>query len=296
MLTYGQLITEVQDVTGDYSDETLVAFKRNLNIANRKINALIKRYVTRTSKTTDTVANQQYYQLPEDCIRVSGVVVTVGTRQIPLIEVADETAWDRINLNNFSLGGVPGYFFVRGIDEIGIWPKPSQGEENALKVYYEPRQPQLIKDDFTAGTVTVTEGSQTITHSGTGFSQDMVGRVFQTTDGDGLWYRISGFTSTSVLTLEQYYQGQSGSGRNFIIGEAPIIPEEYHLSLVDFAAWRHYLGRKDKDTARDFQSLWESAIDEIQETYGNKTTSGVIDDVPSDLGGSMFYLPPNNIT
>jgi hypothetical protein len=296
MLTFGQLISGTQDLIGDYSVDSLAGIKRNLNIANKKLNSLLRRYATRTSKTTDTVANQTYYQLPEDCVRVTGVVVIRDGKEYPLTEVADETMWRNINLTQYAMSDLPGLFFVRGLDEIGIYPATSDATEDGLEVYYEPRQPQLTKDDFESGTVTVAQGSQTITHSDAGFSQDMVGRYFQTTDGDGLWYKIGGFTSTSVLTLEQYYQGMSGSGRNFIIGEAPIIPEEYHESLMDYAAWRHYLGRKDRQTAADFQNLWVGAIEEMQENYGNKTSSMVLDDIPTMENTSIFQLPPNNIT
>lgn len=296
MFTFGQLISGTQELTGDYSLDSLAALKRRLNTANKKVNAIVRRYVTRTSKTTDTVAGQVYYQLPEDCVRVSGVIVIRDGKEYPLTEVADETTWRQINLTQYAMSDLPGLFFVRGMDEVGIYPATSDATVDGLEVYYEPRQPQLTKDDFTTGTVTVAQGSQLINHSGTGFSQDMIGRYFQTTDGDGLWYRISGFNSTSQLVLEQYYQGMSGSGRAFIIGEAPIIPEEYHESLMDYAAWRHFLGRKDKQTADTYKDLWDAAIEELQENYGNKTTSMVLDDIPTGELGSIFQLPPNNIT
>jgi len=295
MFTFGQLISGTQELTGDYSAESLARIKRNLNTANDKINAIIKRHVTRTSKTTDTVADQIYYQLPEDCVRVTGVNIVRDEKTYPLVEVASEYQWQQILLNGFPVSDLPGMFFVKGMDEIGVYPATSEATENGLEVYYEPRQPQLTKDDYTTGTVTVALGSQLINHSAAGFSQDMIGRFFQTTDGDGLWYRIGGFNSTSQLVLEQYYQGASGSGRSFIIGEAPIIPSEYHESLQDYAAWRHFLGRKDKTTADDYKSFWDAAIDEIQEVYGNKTSSAVLDDVPIDEIGSVFNLPPNNI-
>lgn len=295
MLTFGQLVQGTQALVGDTSTDSVAQIKQSINMANSKVSALMRRYFTRMSKTTGIVANQQYYQLPEDAVRVTGVVVSINGINYPLEEVIDEMMWRKVNLTTTGTIVIPTYYFVRGNNEIGLWPRPSQTTANALEVFYEQRQPRLTQDDFTTGTVTVAQNSQSITHSGTGFSQAMVGRYFQTTDGDGLWYRIGGYTSSSVLTLEQYYQGTSGSSRTFIIGEAPIIPEDYHESLIDYACYRYFLARKDVKVAGEFKNLWDSAMEEMQEAYSNKTSNEVIEDVDSYLY-NVFNVPPNPMT
>ena len=60
-------------------------------------------------------------------------------------------------------------------------------------------------DDYSTGTISVTNGSATITGSGTTFTADMVGKKIRV-DGENPFYRIKTFTSTTVLVLEQPFQ------------------------------------------------------------------------------------------
>lgn len=257
----------------------------------------MQRYFTRKSQTTNLVADQQFYQLPEDCIRVTGVVVTDASIEYPVEPMASELEWRALNSNNAGTVQIPRFFFVRGKDEIGLWPAPASNVTNGLEVYYEPRERDMSQDDYTTGTVTVTNASATITHSGTGFSQNMVGRYFRTTDGsEGLWYRISAYVSTSELTLENVYEGISGSGRTFIIGEAPQIPEEYHESLLDFVAYRFYLRRRDVAVAQQFKSLFDGALDDAKQRYASKTTNKVIHRRQYYRFDSPFTRPPDNFS
>ena len=68
---------------------------------------------------------------------------------------------------------------------------------------------------YSTGTVEVTNGSQTITGTGTTWTQDMVGRFFQLDNQEV--YEIRGFTSTTVLTLEIPYQGTTDASETYKI-------------------------------------------------------------------------------
>ncbi len=204
--------------------------------------------------------------------------------------------WRRINIITTATIAIPTYFFVRGQDEIGIWPTPSTTVSGGLEIYYEPRVVNMTQDDFTTGTVTVTSGSTTITHSAAGFTNRMVGRYFQTTDNtDGTWYKITAYIDASNLTLENYYQGISSSSATFLIGESSPIPEEFHESLVDYASYRYYLDRKDIGVASEYKSLFDSALVDCKETYSSKVTSKVVNDVESRFY-NILGVPPTSIS
>ncbi len=289
MLTLTQLVAGAAEVTGDTDTTVAGYFKRAINTGMQKYMATMRRYWTRSSKTADLVASQQYYQFPTDAIRVTGVVLTNGGQPYPLQPMTSENQWRRLNtaVAGFTF---PGYFFVRGSDEIGIWPIPSSAVVAGMEIYYEPRTVNLTQDDFTTGTVTVTNGSTTITHSAAGFTAKMVGRYFQTTDNsDGLWYKISAFIDASNLTLENYYQGISGAGTAFLIGECPPFPEEFHESLIDYAAYRYYLDRKDVGVAAEYKSLFDESLMLCKETYSSKVTGSVINTIPDDILGYWNY-------
>lgn len=83
--------------------------------------------------------------------------------------------------------------------------------------------PELWDDDFfptvaeyTTGTITVTSGSTTVTGSGTTFTSAMVGRKLRVS-GQRAYYVISAFVSTTELTLEAAYQGDTESGASYSI-------------------------------------------------------------------------------
>ena len=73
----------------------------------------------------------------------------------------------------------------------------------------------------------------------------MVGQWFRATT-DGYWYKIGGYTSTSVLTLEMKYDGTTNGTAAFTIGDSPEIPEDGHELLAYRATEMYYAGfRKD---------------------------------------------------
>jgi len=65
------------------------------------------------------------------------------------------------------------------------------------------------KPYYTTGTVTLTEGSATVTGSGTTFDSTMVGRHFRV-KGEMRLYLIRSQDSTTQLTLDENFRGQNG--------------------------------------------------------------------------------------
>jgi hypothetical protein len=87
----------------------------------------------------------------------------------------------------------------------------------------------------------------------------MVDRWFTVTDptayGQGYWYRVATYVSSTSLTLDGPYAGSSGSGLTYRIGESPEIPEEGHSILVDGVTADFYSGmRKDPANATWFNN------------------------------------------
>jgi hypothetical protein len=70
--------------------------------------------------------------------------------------------------------------------------------------------------NYDTGTVTVTNGSRTVTGSGTTFTSAMKNR-FLKLDKDTEMYEILSFDSTTQLTLKQPYIGDTVSGEGYII-------------------------------------------------------------------------------
>ncbi len=101
--------------------------------------------------------------------------------------------------------------------------------------------------------------ASTITGSGTTFTPAMVGRWFSVTDptesGQGFWYRIAGYNSATSLTLFRSWQGNTGSGYTYNIGETPELPEELHMTLVHGATADFYANMKNDEATA---ARWEN--------------------------------------
>lgn len=298
MLTFTQAYQRTIDLTAVGTDQISIPnFKTDVNQAIRIFANSARRYWTRVEKTTDLVASQQYYTMPEDCVRVNQVTIIANGFNYPLKEIASEYNWNKINVLPTATLNVPQKFFVRGRNEVGLWPRPSATTTAGLRVSYEPRMPDLSIEDVTTGTVTVTNGQTIVTASAAQFNQNMLGSYYTTTDGtDGLWYKIVAVNSTSSITLENYYQGISGSGRNYLIGEVPDFPEDYHMALVYYATYNFFLKRKDLAVAEQYLTMFNNMVTAYKQTYSSKTTGIVITDDNWNQSYNLFTLPPNAIS
>lgn len=136
---------------------------------------------------------------------------------------------------------------------------------------------------YETGTVSATNGSKTITGSGTTFTSAMVGRKIRVSS-DTTYYVIASFTSTTSIELEQAYQGTTASGSTY-----SIFQDEYYLNAdVD---WRQYFrqvqtGRRLEELSPvDFDSFYPAPnaegdpyvvipLGRAQKTYTTGTVTG----------------------
>lgn len=274
MLTFQNLYEEAQDQVEDDSSNTLIRIKRAINVGAKKFGAVLNREWRKTQKTFSIEGDQQFYQTPEDCLKVKSVKVTVGSNVYYLTEIVDEDTWEGLN-SSAQTSSTPMHFYVRGNDEFGIWPTPSADISSGGTLTYERRMRDMSAADYTTGTVAVTAASQSVVGTGTTFTTSMVGRSLRIDDpnGDGMWYKISAFTDTTHISLENTYAGATASGQSYTIGELPDIPEEYHESLIDYACWRYYIKRRDSAAARDMKASYKESLEECKANYSSKTTS-----------------------
>lgn len=294
--TYTQLRTRTLDIIGVPSTDAIEVtnINQDINQGLRLFKNAARRYWTRKEVSANLVQNQQFYTFPEDVVRVTEVRVNSSGLNFPVLQVDSEAMWNRINIIPAMTINLPMYYFIRGRNEIGLWPIPSANVSAGLVISYEPRLPDMSLDD-TTGTCSVTQGSVTVTSS-SAFNQNMVGMWFTVTDGsDGNWYPISAYTNSSSITLENYYQGYTEASAPFQIGSVPDIPEDYQLGLVYYAAYNYFLKRKDSEVAQMYLGMFQELLNEYKETYAAKTT-GQVQQAIEDYRYSIFTLPPNPIT
>lgn len=274
MLTFNQIYSEVQTQVQDTSASSLIVIKRGINQAMHKFGAILNRDWRLQYRTFTTVASQQFYQMPEDAIRMKSLTVTVGSITYPLTEIVDEEYWQQLN-RRVQTSTVPEYYFIKGADQYGIWPIPSAAV--TATICFEPNMRDMTADDYSTATIAVTAASAAVVGTGTTFTASMVGRTLFVDPtggtGDGAGYKVQSFTDTTHITLENNYAGATATGKTYLLGEVPDIPDEFHESLADYGAYRYYRYRRDLQTAKDLKAAFDEAIILCQQNYSSKSAS-----------------------
>ena len=284
MLTFTQRKEQAAKLCGiNYQEPEMAIIVSNLNSADKLFENAARRGWTRKEKIASITANKQYYQIASDMHRVSSVrckTDTNGEIIVPLVEVQSEYEWNKLNAYPFK-ASYPTHYFIRGNDEIGIYPCPSESITDGLIVSYEPRIRDMGIDDFTFTADVVQNGVDITNPSNTlvgGFKPYMTENFWiKSNDAeDGNWYKVQKVIDTTHMKIDNNYLGPSGNGVSFTMGQVPPYPEEYHEAAIYYAAFKFFAMRKDTDSSAMYRTLFEDALDQYRETYGSKTTGGVI--------------------
>lgn len=298
MYTYTQLLNRTADICGfnaTQDSQDKVNAGQDINQGLKLLKNQARRYWTRKQAAANLINNQQYYELPPDAVRVTEVYVNSNGLNYPVKQVSSEYLWNKINVIPAITINVPTYYFIRGRNEIGLWPLPSANATNALNVSYEP-QLEIGMADVTAGTATVSNGSTAVTSSGNTIDPTFVGRWFEVTGRyNEQFYQIATYASSNSFELENFYGGYGSAGLNYIVGDCPDIPPDYHLGLVYFAAQQFFLKRKDKATATLYYNQFMDYMNQYRETYASKST-GIVQSQTDSYRYSILLIPPPPIT
>ena len=285
MLTFTQRKQQAAKLCGINEQEPEMSIIiSNLNSADKLFENAARRGWTRREKVANLTANKQYYQIASDMHRVSTVRCRISTDSDiinPLTEVQSDYDWNKLNSFPFKTT-YPTHFFIRGNDEIGLYPCPSEDVVDGLIVSYEPRVRDMGIDDFTFTADVLENGVNIENPDGVGlpggFKPYMTENFWIKSNDfeDGNWYKVQKVIDASHMQIDNNYLGPSGNGVSFTMGQVPPYPEEYHEAAIYYAAFKFFAMRKDTDSSAMYRTLFEDALEQYKETYGSKTTGGVI--------------------
>lgn len=251
-----------------------------------------KFYFNERSYTTPTVSQQQFYYLPPQFRKMIDVTVTIGgviwtTKPAPSREY-----WDWLNVITF-YQDFPSFHFIYNGNQVGIFPIPASAG-NLITMNYQTRIRDLSQPDYTTGTVAVTNGSPNVTFTGSTLVGDM-GNMwiqFALPLGDGNWYQISSVNvGAGTAILLNPYQGPTSSGISFIIGDVPILPEDYQ-DLPLYRALEVYFTSivPDKQRSELYRGLYERGYEQLNGDYGSKVTSPVLTDMEAPVYNPNLFV------
>lgn len=280
------LKTQYGRLTKNGSSDNLTVGLELMNDEHRDICAMADWHWLHKTRTLTTVADQQFYNLAYDVDQVESVFITVsGTRHTPKLLHSREQ-WDRINkISNTS--DFPEYAFVFG-GQIGFWPTPSSSS-NTITLNAKLRVIDLLIADFVTGTVdVVTNGDATVVGSGTSWTTPMANRYLRIThsntaasSGDGLWYEIDSMTDGTNLELVRLYGGTSlttGASAAYIIGQMPLLPENYHDAILYQPAAIHWYNNDDSVKGDKYMAIFDRKIESMKKHHSAPVTDLILDD------------------
>lgn len=249
------------------------------------------------SETDTTVANQQFYQLPNDWTQLNTVTVAVGSTNYIPKEAPSREFWDLLNQAPNVKADIPEWFFIFD-GQLGFYPTPSSAG-NTITYYYK----QVVKDlsiaDYTTGTiVSVANGGTAVVGSSTVWTAPMAGRFIRITSsdtantGDGFWYEIASVTDNTNLVLTKDYQGTAiaAGSANYTIGQMPLFPEQYHALPVYHATYQYWLMNSDPVKANQFKALYDELLFQMKQENNWKSSNPVVDYADGD---EDFIRNPN---
>lgn len=278
MLTFTDMKQNAADNCGIYlTDPAMTKITRDISTGVKRFQNAARRYWTRREKKTNIVLGQVYYQFSSDMLRLTTVKAVIDGVDYLLKQVNGEDEWIRLNALGTS-SNIPTCYYIKGADEIGIYPKPSANATDGLVVSYEPRMVDMAIEDVTLDCKLVNNSYVIETNSPDTFNANMVNECWITVEdgSDGNWYKISKYIDTTHIWIDNVYQGPSNATASVRIGQVPQFPEEYHDAPVDYACALFFKLRKDLETSGIYQQSFDKAFAEYRTVYGYKTTGALI--------------------
>ena len=244
-----------------------------------------------TFTTALAVGGVQTYNLPPDYSKLKTGTLTIGSLKWNPREILTRQEWDDLNVFPY-YADIPNNYFIWNY-QFALWPIPST-TGNIIQFNYKRRVPDLSIADYTTGTVTVTNGSNTVTGAGgatwaittNSTSESRYIQIPQPA-GDNQWYQIQSVDSTTSLTLMAPYQGITASGASYTIGQMPVLYEDFHDMLI-YKALTYYFSSivDDIGKKKQFEDAYNLKLKLLEEYCGTKS-------VDVNLGRSVTMRNPN---
>ena len=247
--------------------------------------------------TTISTLGVQSYPIPANVSKIKNDTITVGQLVYTPAPVQSIQEWTLLNALPYT-SDIPAYYFPYN-NQLMFFPIPSTSG-NIITFNYQARVADMTYDDYSTGTVAITAGSNIVTGSSTNWSTtgtfplnvdlSYLNLMIAVTPlkGDGLWYPIQRFTSTTSATLNlPILNVNTASGDAYIIGQFPLLHEDFHDLLVYSSLAIYYSSIvKDAEKFKMYDKLTTDRETLMERYLGTKS-------VNVDLGSQPIQNNPN---
>ena len=285
----------------DITCQQLVVFsnseQRTVTFTQGSTNIFWQTGLTSAATTAISTIGVQAYPIPANVSKIKNDTITVGQLVYTPAPVQSIQEWTMLNALPYT-SDIPAYFFIYN-NQVMFFPIPSTSG-NIITFNYQARVADMTYDDFATGTVAITAGSNAVT--GTATTWNTVGTYPLSVDlsyvnlmirvtppkGDGLWYPIQRFTSDTALQLNlPIVNAPVTSGDSYIIGQFPLLHEDFHDILVYSSLAIYYSSIvKDSEKFKMYDTMTKERETLMEAYLGTKS-------VNVDLGSQPIQNNPN---
>jgi hypothetical protein len=148
-MTFYDIYTEIQSLTGDSSVASTTIHKRRTNETYRE---LLRKFNKRKTGTATTIASIQEYELPPDLNKITSAKLTVSDIDYPLTEVVNEDSWNILNAQGTDFtSDIQTHYYIRD-NKILLYPTPAS-DGYTITYYYSRKDKDLSNDNYTTGSI-----------------------------------------------------------------------------------------------------------------------------------------------
>ena len=281
MISYQKMYERCQNLSSDDDAATLLLFKALLSEAIKKCYAVLNAEHFYDEATDKTVASQNAYPLPAQCGKIHTIKTTVSSVDYIALEWAGtEEQWNVLtNGSGSTESAYPQWFFVKN-DTVELYPTPS-ADDYVLTFKYKIIPKALSADDHTTESIKIAVVGSTAIVGNTGvlWTAAMAGRYLNITD-DGVDYKIASITDATNLVLDREWAGIAitAGTEKYTIKECSLLPDDFQTLPLKYCLWKYYQIKEKLSLANDYKQEWYEGLQELKETGGNLTTSGVLEE------------------
>lgn len=259
------------------------------------------------ANTTISTVGVQSYPIPATVSKIKNDTITIGQLVYTPAPVQSIQEWTMLNALPYT-SDIPNYFYIYN-NQVNFWPIPSTSG-NVISFNYKARVPDLSFADYSTGTLSgLAAGSNSVTGSST--SWNATGTYPLNVDltffnlylkitppkGDGLWYPIKMFTSDTALLLATPLQNApSTTATSYIIGQLPLLSEDFHDMLVFGALMTYYSSIAENKVKYDqFSREYNDRLQLLEAYAGTKSVNVDLGARPMQSNPNLYlYAPPQN--
>ena len=132
---------------------------------------------------------------------------------------------------------------------------------------------EMSADNYTTGSVTITQNTTAVTGNATTFTQPMEDRWIKLSDG--LWYEIKTYSSATELVIGKTFEGNTMTAGAYIIGELPIIPDGFQEILLYKPLEHYFMKTGEEGRSQFYKGLYDNGLAYLKSRFLSRTSNQV---------------------